>query len=302
MKKVIAIIICLICFAGVTSAQEAAKPKYWNKWMATSLSFRQTSLTDWAAGGNSSAVFGTTLDANANYAKDRVTFNNRLRAAYGFTQTFGVGFQKTSDYLIMDNLLGYKIKGKYSATLNYSMDSQLSPGYSSIYGTGDIVSRFFSPAKMQLGAGATFTHKGLEVTLTPLTGQVRFVKDPTLRQRYGNDPEKLAHWEMGAKLYVKASANVPGGLSINTTFSAFSNYLNKPLNMPIDWTLAISAPLTKYLSFTLNCRAIYDDKIRFKTKELADGSLVCDEAGNPLKFPALQFQEIAGLTFSYTFK
>lgn len=301
MKKGLAIIICLLGFVGMASAQETAKPNYWNKWMATSLSFRQTSLTDWAAGGNSSATFGTTLDANANYAKDRITFNNRVQAAYGFTQTFGVGFQKSSDYLKVDNLLGYKIKGKYSATLNYHMDTQFTPGYPSVYGTGDIVSRFFSPAKMQLGAGATFTHKGIEVTFTPLTGQVRFVKDPDLRARYGNDPEKLAHWEMGAQLFVKASAAVKG-LSMNTTFSAFSNYLSKPLNMPVDWTINISAPLTKFLSFSLNCRAIYDDKIRFKKKELADGSVVCDEAGNPVLFPALQFQEIAGLTFSYTFK
>ncbi len=301
MKKGLAIIICLLGFVGMASAQETAKPNYWNKWMATSLSFRQTSLTDWAAGGNSSATFGTTLDANANYAKDRITFNNRVQAAYGFTQTFGVGFQKSSDYLKVDNLLGYKIKGKYSATLNYHMDTQFTPGYPSVYGTGDIVSRFFSPAKMQLGAGATFTHKGIEITLTPLTGQVRFVKDPDLRARYGNDPEKLAHWEMGAQLFVKASAAVKG-LSMNTTFSAFSNYLSKPLNMPVDWTINISAPLTKFLSFSLNCRAIYDDKIRFKKKELADGSVVCDEAGNPVLFPALQFQEIAGLTFSYTFK
>ncbi|MBP9986828.1 MAG: DUF3078 domain-containing protein [Bacteroidales bacterium] len=301
MKKGLAIIICLFGFVGTASAQETAKPDYWKKWMDTSLSFKQTSLTDWAAGGNSSATFGTTLDANANYAKGRITFNNRLRAAYGFTQTFGVGFQKSADYLIIDNLLGYKIKGKYSATLNYSMDTQMTPGYSSTYGTGDIVSRFFSPAKMSLGAGATFTHKGLEVTLTPLTGQVRFVKDPTLRPRYGNAEDEFAHWELGARLALKAGASVQG-LNINTTFSAFSNYLNKPLNMPVDWTLAISAPLTKFLSFTLNCRAIYDDRVRFKTHQNPDGSNVCDEAGNTLLFPALQFQEIAGLTFSYKFQ
>ena len=302
MKKGLAIFFLLICFATVASAEEGAKPKYWNKWMATTLSFRQTSLTDWASGGNSSAVFGSTLDANANYAKDRITFNNRLRAAYGFTQTFGVGFQKSADYIIMDNLVGYKIKGKYSATLNYNFNSQLTPGYSSsTFGTGDIVSRFLSPATMSLGAGATFTHKKLEITLTPATGQVRIVKDPDLRSRYGIDAEKATKWEMGAKLYVKASAAVQG-LSINTTFSAFSNYLDKPLNMPIDWTLAISAPLTKFLSFTLNCRAIYDDRIKFKKKQNADGTYVCDEAGNPISFPALQFQEVAGLTFSYTFK
>ena len=154
---------------------------------------------------------------------------------------------------------------------------------------------------MILGAGATWKYKGLSVTLSPLTGSVQFVSDENLRVRYGNDPEKLCRWEMGANLKISAGAEVQG-LKVSTTFDTFSNYLKKPQNMTVDWTLAISAPLTKYISFTLNCRAIYDDKIRFKSLNDADGNPILDDEGNVKLFPALQFQEIAGLTFSYTFK
>lgn len=300
MKKSLTLFL-LILSSLLASAQEAAqKPVHWNAWALTTLSFKQTSLTDWAAGGNGSASFGSTIDANANYAKDKITFTNRLQVAYGFTQTFGVGFQKNADYIILNNDLGYSLGGKFSGTLGYAFKSQISPGYAGNIGS-DVVSRFFAPATMTLGAGATWSHNGLSITFTPITGNVQFVSDPELRTRYGNLEDQFARWELGAKTRITAGVNVQG-LTVNTALDMFSNYLKKPQNITFDWTLAVSAPLTKFISFSLNCRAIYDDKIKFKPLNDASGNPILDDEGNVKLFPALQFQEIAGLTFSYTFK
>ena len=304
MKKVFILAALALLNILPAIAQEAAAPapkvSHWVAEAVTTLSFKQTSLTDWAAGGNGSATFGSTIDAKANYAKDKITFNNRLQMAYGFTQTFGVGFQKSADYIILNDELGYALGKGFSSTLGYSFKSQISPGYAGVVGS-DIVSRFFAPATMTLGAGATWTHKGLSITFTPLTGNVQFVSDENLRVRYGNDADKLCRWELGARMRIEAAAEVQG-LKVGTTFDTFSNYLKKPQNMTVDWTLSITAPLTKFISFSLNCRAIYDDKIKFKSLDGPDGNPITDEDGNVKLFPALQFQEIAGLTFSYTFK
>ncbi|MBP5506007.1 MAG: DUF3078 domain-containing protein [Bacteroidales bacterium] len=302
-KSIVTAVLVIVGFLGARAQEAAPAPlpeDHWTSWALTTLSFKQTSLTDWAAGGNGSASFGSTIDANANYAKDKITFNNRLQVAYGFTQTFGVGFQKNADYIILNDELGYTLKGNFSGTLGYAFKSQISPGYAGNIGS-DIVSRFFSPATMTLGAGATWSHKGISITFTPLTGNVQFVSDETLRARYGNEPDQLARWELGAKLRFTASASAQG-LNVSTTFDTFSNYLKKPQNMTVDWTLAVSAPLTKFISFTLNCRAIYDDKIKFKSLNDANGNPILDDAGNVKLFPALQFQEIAGITFTYKFE
>lgn len=301
MKRFIAIAAAAFLTAAAVSAQEAApKPNYWATEATTTLSFKQTSLIDWAAGGNGSATFGSTIDAKANYAKDKITFDNRLQMAYGFTQTFGVGFQKNADYILLNDKLGYSLGGKFKSTLSYSFKSQISPGYAGNIGS-DIVSRFFAPATMTLGAGATWSVKGLSLSFDPLTGGVQFVSDENLRTRYGNEIDKLCRWELGAKFRAEASAEVQG-LKVGTTLDLFSNYLKKPQNMTVDWTLAIVAPLTKFISFSLNCRAMYDDRVKFKSLNDASGNPILDDEGNVKLFPALQFQEIAGLTFSYTFK
>ena len=301
MKRFIAIVAAAVLTAAELSAQQTApKPKYWTAEATTTLSFKQTSLIDWAAGGNGSAAFGSTIDAKADYAREKITFNNSLQVAYGFTQTFGVGFQKNADYILLNDKLGYSLGGKFKSTLSYSFKAQISPGYAGNIGS-DIVSRFFAPATMTLGAGATWSDKGLSLSFDPLTGGVQFVSDENLRTRYGNEIDKLCRWELGAKFRAEASAEVQG-LKAKTTLDLFSNYLKNPQNMTVDWTLAIVAPLTKFISFTLNCRAMYDDRIKFKQLNGPDGNPVTDDDGNIKLFPALQFQEIAGLTFTYTFK
>ncbi|MCF0173556.1 MAG: DUF3078 domain-containing protein, partial [Bacteroidales bacterium] len=280
----------------------APKPKYWKTWAITTFGFSQTSLTDWSAGGNSVATLNSTMDANANYAKDKISLTNRIRAGYGFTQTFGVGFKKSNDYLNIDNALNYKLKGNLNGSVVYAFVSQFTPGYSSTIGdkNSEVVSRFFAPASMTLGIGGTFKPKDFTLSFTPLTGKVVMVSDPELRVRNGNAIDKFARWELGANLRADAKAKVEG-LEINTTFTAFSNYLKNPQNIALSWDLAIKAQLTKFIAFTLNTRAIYDDRVRFKQLKDAEGNVRTDADGKPLLFPALQFMEVSAISFTYTF-
>ena len=66
--------------------EEAPQPKpvYWTKSLMTNLNFAQTKLRDWAAGGNDNYTMTGYLDANANYAKEKMIWNNRLQVDYGF--------------------------------------------------------------------------------------------------------------------------------------------------------------------------------------------------------------------------
>ena len=50
--------------------QKVEKPKYWNTSLKTNVSFGQTSLTNWAAGGDNTVSLAAFIDANANYKKN----------------------------------------------------------------------------------------------------------------------------------------------------------------------------------------------------------------------------------------
>ena len=103
MKRLIVTIafslVCLTSFAQNTDdAQKAAaeaaaaiskapelkeappKPNYWTNTLLTKINFGQTSLTNWAAGGNNSVSLQSFLDGNANYSKDNVVWSKDRKA------------------------------------------------------------------------------------------------------------------------------------------------------------------------------------------------------------------------------
>ena len=75
--------------AALAAMPPPKKPTFWTNSLLSQLNFSQTSLTNWAAGGNSSVSLGGYIDAKANYAKNDLIFQNRFQAGYGFLKTFG---------------------------------------------------------------------------------------------------------------------------------------------------------------------------------------------------------------------
>lgn len=73
---------------AITEAPEAEKkveqPKYWDESLKTNIKFGQTSLNNWAAGGDNTVTLQAFIDGNANYKKDNLFWNNRLQLDYGF--------------------------------------------------------------------------------------------------------------------------------------------------------------------------------------------------------------------------
>ena len=81
---------------------EAPKPKYWTRTLTTTLTFGQTSLTNWAAGGDNTYTLATYIDGNANWKKEAMFWNNRLQLDYGFLYASSKPIvQKNSDRIVL---------------------------------------------------------------------------------------------------------------------------------------------------------------------------------------------------------
>ena len=67
---------------AITEAPEAEKkveqPKYWDESLKTNIKFGQTSLSNWAAGGDNTVTLQAFIDGNANYKKDNL-FRKQVR-------------------------------------------------------------------------------------------------------------------------------------------------------------------------------------------------------------------------------
>jgi hypothetical protein len=81
--------------------------------------------------------------------------------------------------------------------------------------------------------------------------------DPALIGQY----YKGARFELGAQLTADARVNINNNFSYSSQLKLFSNYLDKPLNMRVNWDNRFDWKLAKYFSLTVTTNLIYDDKV-----------------------------------------
>lgn len=290
---------------AIDAAQNAEvkveKPKYWTNSLKTNVSLGQTSLTNWAAGGDNTVSLAAFIDANANYKKNEMFWNNRLQLDYGFLYASSKPIiQKNTDRIYLESKWGYKTEAmkNFYFSANYDFKSQFAPGYEyktpSVEGLENLpmkdkvqawmdarkpLSGILSPAYTNLALGIDWTPaKWLSVNFAPITGGFVIVEDVRFRQSYSMPLRKewegitegvpadgsqlrSARFEFGAQLKVDAKVNVNDNFSYSTQVVLFSNYLDKPQNMRVNWDNRIDWKLAKYFSFTVTTNLIYDDKV-----------------------------------------
>lgn len=294
-----------MCFDIVSSIDETAvdtsskePPKYWTNGILTQVGLSQVSLTNWAEGGSANVSLNALVDANANYAKDKMIFENRLKISYGFVQSFEDGtpfreqFSKSDDRIQLDSKWGWLLKDKLylSALLNFR--TQLSPTFSYDTSTDPhtrtVQSNFMAPGYVSLGLGINYRpFNFLSFNISPATGNLVVVTEESLRETYGNDVDKALRAEFGAQL--KMDINYAYKIfKISSSLTLFSNYLNNPENIQVYWDVDASLALTKVLTLTARTNLIYDDNIKIE-----------DKFG--VAVPRVQFKEIVSLGLTWTF-
>ena len=113
-------------------------------------------------------------------------------------------------------------------------------------------------------------------------------KDQSLIGQY----YRSARFEFGAQLTADIKVNINNNFSYSSQFKLFSNYLDKPQNMRVNWDNRFDWKLAKYFSLTMTTNLIYDDKVMIKDDKDID------------RFPdgkqRVQFKETLAFGFTWT--
>ena len=305
--------------AATDKPEVAPKPSYWTNSILNQINFGQTSLWNWAAGGYNNYTLAAAIDAGANYKKDKITFANRLQLDYGFLYSADKPLvQKTKDRIYFESKWSRESPVKHvSVSSSFDFKTQFNNNYK--YGTPKntegheptvqdwldartLMSGLFSPAYTNFGVGLLWTPKPwLSVNFSPLTADFVIVQNPALRATYGMELReegldktvgehfKPFRFGLGAQLKVDAKWVINDVFNYTTQLVLFSNYLNKPQNLRVNWDNKVFWKLTKYFAFTLSTNLIYDENVKVK--------LIAPDT----KVAAVQFKEFVEFGFTYTF-
>jgi len=288
MKKLLLI---LLLVPAITFAQE--KPdslKNWKKGGLFSANFSQVSLTNWAAGGKSSASGVFLVNSFANYKKDSLSWDNNLDLSFGFLKEKDMDLVKSSDKIDFNSKIGYAT-GKnwnYSALLNFK--SQFAPGYN-FPKTDSAISRFLAPAYISIALGMDYKTDNLSIFISPASGKFTIVNDDILSDAgaFGVDAGKKFRSEFGGMIKFNAKTDLVKNVTAQTKLDLFSNYFHNPQNIDVDWSVLISMKVNEFLSANLITQLIYDDDVKILDPVTGESA------------PKVQFMEMFGAGLSVKF-
>ena len=245
----------------------------------TNLGLSQTGITKWKSGGESSFSFLFTFYGKANYAKDKVTWNNSLNIYDGWIKPGGESIQKNEDEIDLISRIGYKAAKSWKYSAEGSFKSQLFNSYN-YPDREDVISKFISPVYVNLKFGMDFNpNKDLSLLISPLSFKMIYVNNTNEVDvtDYGIDEGKKTYLQPGFNLDFAWKKNFSDDISYSTKYNLFMNYLSPTDDIPdMDWESILTIQVNTFISITTRIHLIYDNDVQFKVGEEEDGTAIMD--------------------------
>jgi len=240
--------------------------KNWKLGGTYGVNLSQSSLSNWAAGGdNFSLAINSALNLFAAYKKNKHSWDNSVDFNMAYVKTTTLGTRKNDDRLDLLSKYGYALKPKLNLTLLGSLRTQVAKGYSYPSNVKTFSSNFFAPAFILLSPGLDYKpNKNFSFFVSPLTARWVIVTDNSLSAAgaYGVKAGKNSKYEMGAFASVNYMQVFNKYITYKSRLDLFSNYKKNPQNVDLFFTNVINFSISKILTATYSIDMIYDDDTR----------------------------------------
>ena len=303
MKKVLlsalAIMLCIVAFA------QDEQPQGWTHKGNFGLNFGQSSYTNWAAGGQNSLTAQGLFNYEIHYLKNKFKWDNSLNMSLGYCfYSFKQKPIKTDDKIEFTSLATLKATQHLNYGAELSFRSQFAKGFDYANDSTQYISKFLAPAYITLGLGIEWVPcKYFSLYFSPITGRMTIVNDDYLAAigAFGvnsldvNDTTQHAinkiRYEFGARAVAKFQYPIAKNIEFDSKLELFSNYLNHPERIDVDWQNMLVLKVNDWLNCNLATHLIYDYDIPFY-----------DEAGLRIKGSKVQFKEVLAIGFLINIK
>ncbi len=287
------------------------KPVYWKLGAETGINFTQGYLSNWVKGGESSVSALGDFTSFANYTKNKTKWENNFRFKYGLMKTGEKGLRKNDDLWEINTKFGQKAFGKLGRNImkehgkeslkNWyysfliSLKSQIAAGYN-YPNDSVIVSSFMSPGHLFFVLGLDYKpSKTTSILMSPITSKSTIVRDTVNidQTKYGLDHDRKIKSEMGGYMKAKFLIKISDDISLYNKLSLFTNYLDNPQNIDIDWEATLKMRINYYINANISTHLIYDDNIQVP---------IYDSEGIKIgSGPRTQFKELISVGFTFKF-
>ena len=108
---------------------------------------------------------------------------------------------------------------------------------------------------------------------------------------FGLDTGATTRIELGAFLKASFKKDIMENVNLETKLDLFSNYLENPQNIDVNWETYINMKVNSFLTVSVMTHLIYDHDIM----------IAYDDSDPSLEGPRTQFKEVLGVGVTYKF-
>ena len=254
----------------------------------------QSAFSNWQGGGENNFAGNLDINYDFDYVKEDWIWDNKLLASYGLTINNDDGTRKTDDRLELNSIVGKKLKKNWNGSFFMNFKTQFTDGYvyeddfldqnenpdDPYFGYDNedfTTSGFFKPAYLSFGPGLLWKKSSnLNVNIAPISAKFTFISGEVYKYNdddpdnvfyesskeykiYGVEPGKSSLFEFGLTIRSYYKFNIMKNITMENIFTIYSNYLDKPQNIDLDYTMNIDMKINDVFSTNLTFQTIYDD-------------------------------------------
>jgi hypothetical protein len=256
----------------ITKDDKDTTVKTWKTGGFFNATLGQTSLNNWAAGGDQFSFNANgLLSLYAFYKKGIHSWDNSIDMELGYINSTSLGTRKTNDRLDIISKYGCQLFDHMYLTGLVNFRSQFTDGFTYPNDTTKIKqSTFMAPAYLIVALGMDWKPSPtFSLFLSPITSRWVIVKDDTLSSKgaYGVDTGRTSKNEIGAYLTATVNREIIKNLTYKAKLDLFSNYKHNPQNIDLFMTNLLTMNVYKGFGFNIGVDLIYDDDVRTFGKE-----------------------------------
>lgn len=260
--------------AAKTVADVPDSTRKWKHGALFNANFTNTSLSNWAAGGQNALTISSLINAFANFKSGNNQWSNYLELGYGITRLgkSDAPFRKGDDKIIYTSKYGRKLYNAINLSGLIDFRSQFDKGFKYETNATDktenkiFISNFLAPAYVVASLGLEYKpNDQFFLVLSPLTSKSTIVNDDTLSAvgAFGVEKGKKIRAEFGAYLNTGFKYKIMTNVTYQTSANMFMNY-KTPEKIDVFWDNLISLTVNKYITTTFSWVLVYDDDIKVK--------------------------------------
>ncbi|HLN20163.1 MAG TPA: DUF3078 domain-containing protein [Bacteroidales bacterium] len=302
------------------------KKHYWDYKTESSVVFSQSALSNWVKGGENSVSTALDITGYADYKRPelKLSSSNFARLKLGFLASGDEAIRKNLDLLETNSKLNHKAFGKFdfSAIMLFKTQVAIGKQYSKVKDplsgenkeVATMVSRFMNPATLTLGIGLDYKpDKETSINFSPLSYKGTFVPaagkisaDSLIpgkidQTRYGVAIGRKSKNEPGASFMISKVNHPFKNLTMTNRLQLFTNYINNPQNIDLDWEMIAVMNLNWFTDLRLNTHLIFDDDTKTTVMGKDDKPVMLEDGITQKKSARVQFKEMFGVSLVFRF-